>query len=303
MIKTEEIWIHDPFVVTYDGKYYMYGTTCFPEHPHCDDPKSIYVYIGTDLLEWEKPRKVFTLPENFWGVDELWAPEVHLCRGKYYLFVSILGANGLRGTQIAVSDTPDGEFKVIADRPATPLTQSCIDGTLYLEDDVPYIVYSHDWPDNYIKDGDYYLGEICACQLSDDLTHPVGEPFTLFRSNDAEWSKREPTLQGWEGGNVWRYGSDGPFLQRMKNGSLLLVWSPIPAGNYVVASAISKNGSIRGSWEHLDEKVFEKNGGHAMFFDGLDGNRKMAIHCPQRWPDERPVFLDVVECGDTYKLI
>ena len=89
----------------------------------------------------------------------------------------------------------------------------------------------------------------------------------------------------------------------MKNGSLLLVWSPIPAGNYVVASAISKNGSIRGSWEHLDEMIFDRNGGHAMFFDDLEGNRKMCIHCPQRWPDERPMFLDVCENGDTYKLI
>jgi hypothetical protein len=85
--------------------------------------------------------------------------------GKYYLFVSVLGKNGLRGTEISVSDTPDGIFTPLADRPATPLDQSAIDGTLFCEDGIPYIVYSRDWPHCFDEEATAYVGEIWARAL------------------------------------------------------------------------------------------------------------------------------------------
>ena len=59
----------------------------------------------------------------------------------------------------------------------------------------------------------------------------------------------------------------------------------------------------RGKWEHLDTPIYDKNGGHAMFFDDFDGTRKMCIHCPERTPDERAQLLTVEEDGDTYQVI
>ena len=305
MLKTEDIRVRDPYIVAHEGKYYLYSSTVINDQM---SDRAVYVYVSDDCHTWQAPKPIFTIPADFWADEELWASEVHLYRGKFYLFVSIRekGKTGLfcrRGTQIAVCDTPDGSFVPIADRAATPLTQSCIDGTLYVENDVPYIVYSHDWPDNFQPESKSFVGEICAQQLSKDLAEPVGEPFLLFASNRVPRSAAAPTKIEIESKPYIRYGSDAPFLSRMQNGSLLLTWSPLPAGNYVVFAAVSQNGSIHGKWEHLDTPIYDKNGGHAMFFNDFDGTRKMCIHCPERSPDERALILTVEEDGDSYRVV
>lgn len=158
------------------------------------------------------------------------------------------------------------------------------------------MVYSHDWPDCFHADKEYYVGEICGVALTEDLSAPKGKPFTMFASNDVR--QYAPAVHDFLGTMVTRYGSDGPFLQKLENGKLLLTWSPIPDMNYIVAGAVSESGSVRGPWRHLEKPIFDRNGGHAMFFTDLNGKRKMAIHFPERFPDERALFLDVQEQGD-----
>lgn len=298
MLKTQDIRIRDPYVVTYNGMYYMYGTIGEDR-----GEKNLYVFRSTNLSDWEEGKVIFTLSEDSWGLQELWAPEVHIYKGKYYIFVSILGKHGLRGTQIAVSDTPDGMFIPITNKPCTPMDSSCIDGSLYVEDGTPYVVYSYDWPDRYDAEKDLYIGEICAAQLTEDLKEIVGEPFRLFTSLDAPCSAVAPAIHGWQGKSIARYGSDAPFIQKMEDGSLYLTWSPIPNLNYIVGAAVSKSGKIRGNWEHIEKPIYDNNGGHAMFFTDLEGNRKMCIHQPERYPDERALFLDVAEEDNLIKVL
>ena len=133
------------------------------------------------------------MPEGSWAYKDLWAPEVHLYKGKYYMFLSLLGKNGLRGTEISFSDSPEGFFIPVCNNPLTPLDKSCIDGTLFVEDGRPYMVYSHDWPDNYIEELGVYIGEIWAIELNEDLNDSVGEPFVLFLSVDSNYSAKAAT--------------------------------------------------------------------------------------------------------------
>lgn len=292
MYKTEDIRIRDPYVVLKDDTYYMYKS----------EDNAIWVHKSKDLKNWEEPSKTYELSEDSWGYADLWAPEVHLYKGKYYMFLSLLGKNGLRGTEISVCDTPDGPFTPITNGPATPENKSCIDGTLYVENGEPYIVYSADWPDNYDTEKEAYVGAIWAQKMSADLKEREEEPFLLFKSDEAICSK-EPDLMEWEGKKVNRYGSDAPFVTKLKNGMLYLTWSPMPSGNYIVAAAVSENGSIKGVWKHLNEPLFDKNGGHAMFFNDVDGNRKMCIHCPECPPKERATFFDIAEENGKLKII
>ena len=285
MYTTEEIRVRDPYIVVYDNNYYMYKS---------DDEKSIIVYRSTDLKLWEEPQTAYTLSENSWGYKDLWAPEVHLYNGKYYMFLSLLGKNELRGTEISVSDTPEGPFIPITNKPATPCGRSCIDGTLYVENETPYIVYSADWPHNYNAERDCYIGEIWALELSKDLKEGVGEPFLLFTSDEA-YCAAEPNCMMWDGKEIKRYGSDAPFITKLSDGRLYLSWSPYPGNTYIVAGAISEGKSIKGKFTHLTKPLFDKNGGHAMFFTGLDGKRKMCLHCPEKPPFERALILDVTE--------
>lgn len=296
MLKTEDIRIRDPYIVPYDGVYYMYGTNADWERENV-----LYVYSSTDLSNWEGPKEIFSLAPDTWAKGELWAPEVHIYKGKFYMFLSLLGKHGVRGTQILVCDTPDGKFVLITDKPATPFDRSCIDGSLYVEDGVPYMVYSADWPDNYDNEKGCYIGKICAIELSEDLTGSVGEPFTLFSSIDSPASAKAPAVHDYMGEHVTRYGSDGPFISTLSDGSLFLTWSPIPDMNYIVAAAVSKNG-IRGEWTHVDN-VYDNNGGHAMFFDDFDGSKKMCIHYPEREPDERTLILPVAEENGILKIM
>ena len=151
-MKTEDLRIRDPYIVLHNDFYYLYRSY----------DNAIWVYKSDNLNEWDKPAKVYEIPENSWAEKDLWAPEVHKYGDKFYMFLSLLGKNGLRGTEISVSGTPDGKFTPISNRPATPLDKSCIDGSLIIDEGKPYMVYSRDWPDNYLKDRDVYMGQICA---------------------------------------------------------------------------------------------------------------------------------------------
>ena len=287
MKKTAEIRIRDPFVLVHNASYYLYGTIGEPK------ARELYVHKSQDLENWEEPSVIYTLSDDSWAEGQLWAPEVHEYRGKFYLFLSIKGKDGLRGTEISVADTPEGPFVPLTDKPATPAGQSCIDGSLYVENGRPYMVYSHDWPDCYHTDEGAYVGEIWAVELSEDLSSTIGDPFMLFSSKDAPLSGNNPTFCRYEGKDIVRYGSDGPFVTKLSDGRPFLLWSPIPGGNYVVLGAVADH--IRAPWRHIEPEIFAENGGHPMVFTDLNGQKQVAIHWPEVYFHENPKFLPLCE--------
>lgn len=299
MRKVENIRIRDPYVVAHEGMYYLYSSTAYGQGCGLFDENNleIVVYTSRDLEHWEEPKVVFHYepgPQTPLR-EELWAPEVHRYRGKFYAFLSVKNSTGLRGTYIAVSDRPDGMFRLLSEEPATPIEVSAIDGTLYEENGVPYIVYSLDWPGNFVEEKQAYVGEIWAKELTEDLLRGVGEPFRLFASCDVPLSREKPHRLMWEGKPSVRYGSDAPFLTRLEDGTLFLTWSPFLHDHYVVLGAVSESGTLQGPWRHLEKLLFEDNGGHAMFFRKTDGRRMMCIHQPEKWGEERMRCIAVTE--------
>lgn len=286
MPKRKDIRVRDPFVLLDRGTYYLYVTS---------DETTLSYYTSRDLENWEEGGIAFQIPDNFWAYRDVWAAEVHAYRGKFYLFVSLLGHHGLRGTQVAVADQPGGPFIPMEDHPVTPLTQSCIDGTLFVHQDTPYILYSHDWPDHYVEGKQAYIGEICLVQLSDDMRRIVGQPEVLFASDEVPISKATPDHQIWEDKEVIRYGSDAPFVQSLSDGRLLLTWSPYLNGNYVVLGAVSETGDIHGPWVHLSQPLFDRNGGHAMFFRDSKDQLIMCLHAPEAHMLERACLFRMGE--------
>ena len=291
-MKREEIRVRDPYIVYLDGVYYLYVTT---------GERTLSYYTSRDLAEFSEGGVAFEIPEDFWAYKDVWAGEVHPYRGRYYLFVTLLGKDGMRGTQVAVADTPKGPFLPLKNGPVTPL--GCIDGTLFVEGEVPYIIYSHDWPNCYDAKVDAYVGEICAAPLTPDLKELAGDPQILFRSDEVPVSARTPHHITWQGKPATRYGSDAPFVQTLSDGRLFLTWSPYLQDNYVVLGAISESGSVLGPWRHIDTPVFDKNGGHAMFFTDTAGRRLMSLHAPEKWGNERANFFEVGEGADGYTVI
>lgn len=275
MLKREEIRIRDPFIYTdkENGCYYMYGTTAL-ENGTSAAGNTFSVYRSTDLENFEEPKIIFDGSKHgFWADRDFWAPELHKYKGKYYLLGSCIAEKKCRGTHIFVCDTPDGEFLPVSDAPITPKDWFCLDGTLWVENGVPYMVFCHEW--TQVKNG-----EICAIQLSDDLTRPVGEPFLLFRASD------NPCVSETRTGNG-KYVTDGPFLYT-ESGKLNMIWSSFYKGKYQVL--LAQSNSIREKWEHKEPR-FDFDGGHAMLFERLDGERMISLHRPNRIDMERAFFF------------
>lgn len=274
MLKREDIRIRDPYILPdHEQKcYYMYGTTAL-EIGSLDAKNTFSVYRSTDLENFEGPKVIFDGDKiGFWADRDFWAPEVHKYNGKYYLFGSCKSEDRCRATQIFVCDTPDGTFVPLTEDPITPKDWDCLDGTFWVENGTPYIVFSHEWT----QVGD---GEIWAMPLTDDLKQPAGEPFLLFRaSENPEVSPLQDDA----------YVTDGPFLYT-EDGKLVMIWSSFYRGRYLVLQATAA--SIDGKWTHGGSR-FDFDGGHAMLFERFDGKRMISLHSPNKPNYERAFFYE-----------
>ncbi len=275
MLKREEIRIRDPFILPdrENNCYYMYGTTSL-----IDDTiyasNTFSVYKTYDLENFEEPKIVVDGSKlGFWADKDFWAPEVHVYNGKYYLFGSCKADGKCRSTQIYVCDTPDGEFVPVSAEARTPIDWECLDGTFYEEDGVPYMVFSKEWLQ--VKDG-----EIWAMPMEKDLSRPAGEPFKLFSASE------NPNVSECQKPGSGIYVTDGPFLYR-EDGKLKMIWSSFYQGRYLVLDAEAD--SIRSPWKHGGSR-FDFDGGHAMLFTTLEGERMISLHRPNKRPDERAFF-------------
>lgn len=277
-----DINIRDPFVLKENGKYYLYGTRGETAWTRAE---GLDVYVSDDLENWSEPHACFTVPEGFWANREVWAPEVHKYKGKYYMFVSLCSETRLRATQILKSETPMGPFLPFTHDAITPVGWQCLDGTFYVDKNGdPYIVFCREWVQ--VRDG-----EIHAMKLTEDLTAAAGEPFLLFKASEPYWADKSRET----------FITDGPFMYRTESGRLLMIWSTFTQSGYVQAIAYSDNGEIDGNWIH-EAPMFDKNGGHGMIFEDYEGKKYLILHSPNENPLERPVLFEITEENGTIKL-
>ena len=268
--------LRDPFIVVENGVYYAYGTGW------------VYYKNASGSLEsgWEGPVMCVEIPED--AETNFWAPEVHRHNGKFCMFSTYRSkTTGRRGCFAAVSETPEGPFRMISGGHVTPKEWDCIDGTLYIDGrGDPWIVFVHEWtsmPD--------HVGTMAAARLSGDLTRMISDPIELFRADDPSWAKAGVT--------------DGCFMYRTASGRLLMTWSNFDAYGYCAAVAESDNGEIDGNWFHHDELLYSKgndrlyDGGHGMIFTSIEGKMYFSMHSPNSAVGERrekPVFYEITEC-------
>ena len=288
-----DIRIRDPFIVPVvaEKKYYMFGTTAlgrqptiYTEAPHFD------CYTGTDLVHWTGPHRVFDPPAGYWGTIDYWAAEVHHYRGKYYLFGSFKSPDLARGTDILISSTnsPLGPYLPHTENsPITPHEWECLDGTLFVEDRQPWMVFCHEWLQ--VQDG-----QICAMPLTPDLRRATAKPTLLFTASQTGWAETH---------NGKDYVTDGPFLHRMPSGKLIMLWSSGHAGQYAMGIATSESGKVLGPWRHSPKPLVSNDGGHGMLFRDFSGKLMLSLHRPNVSPLERPVLLTVDDSGDELRIV
>lgn len=300
----DDINIRDPYILPVDkeGMYYMYSSSSVSH-----EGKSyggVVAYKSTDLKNWEGPVRVFEMPLDNYITGRVWAPEVHRYKGKYYLFATINSdikwkgdkkghpAYTHRATQIFWSKSPEGPFLPFEEkRPHTPLGQMCLDGTLWVENGVPYMIYCHEWVETLD-------GEMCLVELKKDLSAPAGEPIRLFCASAAEWSTGSGSAK-----NGYTYVTDGCFLYRTSQGKLLMIWSSFKKGSYAIGIAESATGKVHGPWRQQKNLLFEAHGGHGMIFRDFDGRLCLVFHAPNSpGGSERARIYEIEDLGHTLEL-
>lgn len=97
LLSTEEIRIRDPYIYADEETqhYYMYAQidNRLAGRGGENRPKGVEVYVSSDLKQWEQPKTVLLIPDDFWAKEMVWAPEMHEYNGKYYLFVTLTSSD------------------------------------------------------------------------------------------------------------------------------------------------------------------------------------------------------------------
>src|SRR5574344_1428812 len=228
-----------------------------------DKKTNMYYMTGTggllwkskDLKLWDGPFSVVkTNPESWMGRNPMiWAAELHAYKGKYYYFatftnreVKIETVQGnvieRRASHVLVSDKPDGPYKPMKDPTYLPANKPTLDGTFWVENGKPYMVYCYEWLQNW-------NGTIEKIALKPDLSGSIGKGKVLFRASDSPWSREKDA----EGNIKPNKVTDGPYLFRTGTGRLGMIWTSWVYDVYTQGVAYSKSGNLDGPW--VQEKL------------------------------------------------
>lgn len=294
-LHVRDIRISDPYILVDEksGLYYTYARTINPEQfPYQKrEEGTFYAVASKDLIHWSEPICVFEQKE-FWAGLDYWAPECHIWQGKYYIASSFRAKGTFRRCQFLVSDSPLGPFEPIRQEPVTPEGWHSLDGTLYIDlKGKPWMVFCHEWLQ-------VFDGQIAAVPLSDDLGEAIGDPIILFRASDAPWRSKLVVEEGSAG-----YVTDGPFLYRMKNGTLIMLWSNFTPYGYATGYARSVSGELHGPWIQEKEPIYALDGAHSMLFHTFGGKLMMSLHCPNVHHLKRMLLFEMEEKGDKLQII
>lgn len=288
--------IRDPFILAERGVYYLY------ESGSLNGVQGVCVRRSADLEHWTGKTQVMRVAGDT-PVAMVWAPEVHKHNGVYYLFVTLTLGQGAyepallvagrekflapRGVWVYKAESPTGPFTPVKNGPVPPRDWMTLDGSLYVEDGRPYMVFCHEWCQ--MKDG-----LMCYAPLAPDFASFTAAPTVLFSASEA--------MVG--AGCV----TDGPFLWRSeKSGALYMIWSnamkrtDMEGSDYCIFARTSPGGRIAGPWSK-DELLFRKDGGHGMIFKAFDGRLMLTLHQPNFTPAERMALFEIEDTGSALRI-
>ena len=174
LLTNSDINIRDPFIVTYEGRYYMYGTE--GETAFSDAMDRFLVYVSTDLETWEGPYVIFQNDGTFWANQKYWAPAVYVKDGTFYFYGAMGSDSRVNGIQLFTADNPLGPFTPQSEAPLTGEDYEAIDAEIYEEDGKTYMLFSSG------------AAGICYAELNETLDAFVTEPVRLFDVGGCGWA-------------------------------------------------------------------------------------------------------------------
>ena len=218
----------DPFVLSFNGRYYAYGTGGLAENG-----RVIEVLESSDLVTWRSLGSSLETLESHEPLD-YWAPEVAFDGERFFMYYS--AGVGDKGHQIRVarSDRPEGPFR---------------DEGVVLTGNDPFTIDPHPFRD---QDGQWYLyyardfldgdrvGTALAVDRLETMTRLWGRPRTVLRASQ-DWQLYARARAMYGGTHNW-YTLEGPFVVR-RNGGYYCFYSggAWPEPNYGVSYAVANH--------------------------------------------------------------
>ena len=293
----DSISMSDPYILADDvtKTYYLTGSG------GC-------IYKSTDLKNWAGPYGAYDT-QGTWmeGINFVAAAEIHKVNGKYYYAASFGDRKELvdvvprrynvyrHQTMILESDQAEGPFKLKNPDPNydyLPHHLDIIDGTIYVEDGQPYMVFVNEWMQTFDGTMEYV-------KLSPDLSKTISKQVMLFRATES------PCPLEMVGNGEMTYGlkipgwvTDGPELFRTKTGKLGMLWASWGAKRYLECVAYSQSGTIDGPWIQEEKPFIDNNTGHGMLFRTFSGKLLLCIHHAEGDGPRKPQFWEVDDSGD-----
>jgi len=273
------------------------------------------LWKSPDLKMWTGPYQYLTVDTASWigTAPRIWAPELHKYKGKYYCFVTFTNPKIIvdtvpnrynvqrRATHILVSDKAEGPYRPINDKNYLPENWSTLDGSLWEEDGVPYMVFCHEWMQTI-------NGMINYIRLAPDLSESIGTPATLFSASEAPWPREMRSIGELTFGMaLGGYVADGPFLFKTGTGRLGMLWSSWGSSRCAQGVAYSESGKLAGPWMQCSEPLVPDNSGHGMLFRTFSGKLLMCLHHQsldmENPGPRRPTLLEVDISEDKIRIL
>jgi GH43 family beta-xylosidase len=255
----------DPWVVRHDDSYYL---------TQADSRGRIAVWKSHSPTERGFGRVTWTPPSAGWNRAQVWAPEIHFIRGRWFIYYAASdgrNANHRMGVLEALTDDPQGPY---ADRgmlytgddvAGGRRNRWAIDGTVLELRGQLYLIWSG-WEDT--RD----VQHLYVARMSDPCT-VSGSRVRLCDNDTFLWER--------VGESRWHRGlNEGPQAL-VRNGRVFLVYSCSASWQATYKLGMlwmdeSADPTDPRNWTKSDRPVFQSNGdacgvGHCCFTQSPDG--------------------------------
>lgn len=245
------IFTADPSAHVFDDKIYIYPSHDLP-HDGADDDEGIeYAMEDYHILSMDNVDapcidngEALHMKDVPWVSKQMWAPDVALKDGKYYLYFPARDKQGIFRLGVAVSESPVGPFK--AEESFIPGSMS-IDPAVFKDDDGKYYCYNgglwggqlEKWMTGSFEENPREIGE----------NEPALGPFFAELNDDMKTFKATPKMiqildengEPIKAGDEDRRYFEGPWMHKY-NGLYYLSYSTGTTHYLVYATGKSPEG-------------------------------------------------------------
>lgn len=275
--------IGDPYLFTYDGKYYVTAT----------ETGTYYcLYESTDLKTWAKLTNIFySSGTDGWVRGSLWQPQIVVGNdGKFYLYYCGINDDSSLRIGVAVADKVTGPYVDVHNAPLFDLGYANIDPNLWIDDDGKmYMYYSRDCSENVVDS--HHVSQIYVVEM-EDYTHvkegaehiqliTPEQPWELLNNAEYQWNEGPDMIK--HNGTYYLFYSGGFYGDRSYSMGYATSDSPTGPfvkyeGNPIISSTEVATGPGNNSFFYTQDGKELFNAYHTHTVVAMaGGNRKLTI--------------------------